>query len=326
MSDGGRQWVRLSARILLALVTTAALVLGTAWVALWVENRGTPSTSARGTGHDALWLGHAWVDGRKTQSDVDTLVTRLRTTGIRDILVHAGPFEPDGTLDPGRYPQGRWFVAAIHQALPGVRVQAWLGAHQIPAEPLPFLADVLDQGFDGIHYDFEPIADGDTDLLAMLRKTHDLTRQRHALLSVSAIHNEPWRGMTTALPAGFALWSEDYLHRVALEVDQVALMTYDTSLPTQATYAGYLRRATEAALRAVPADVALLIGVPAYHDQNFYHHKRAETVAAALHGIRLAMGDRPPGRDFGVALYVDFAATESDWAAYDTGWASLTIG
>lgn len=319
MSDGGKRWVRRSARVLLVLATALALTLGGMWTALWLESRGTPNSSARGTGHDALWLGHAWVDGRKGQSDVDGLVTRLRTTGIRELFVHTGPFETDGTLDPDRYPFGRWFTGAIHRALPGVRVQAWLGAHQIPADPLASIAHVLDQGFDGIHYDFEPIADGDPDLLSVLRKTRVLTGQRRAILSVSAIHNEPWPGLT-ALPAGFALWSEEYLRLVALEVDQVALMAYDTTLPTQATYAGYVRRATEAALRAVPADVALYIGIPAYHDQNLYHHRRAETVAAAVHGIRLAMGDRPLEREFGVALYVDFAATESDWAAYHDGW------
>lgn len=316
MSDGGKRWVRLSARILLALVMTAALVLGAMWTALFLESRDTPSASARGTGHDALWLGHAWVDGRKTQSDVDTLVSQLRTTGIRDLFVHTGPFDDDGTLNPGRYPQARWFVSAIHQALPGVRVQAWLGAHQIPADPLPSIAHVLEQGFDGIHYDFEPITDGNTDLLAVLHKTRPLTQERHALLSVSATHNEPWRGMATCL----RVWSEDYLHRIALEVDQVALMTYDTALPTQATYAGYLRRATQAALRAVPTEVSLLVGVPAYHDKAIYRSERAETVAAALHGIRLAIGDRPLARDFGVALYVDFAATETDWAAYHESW------
>lgn len=182
---------------------------------------------------------------------------------------------------------------------------------------------VLDQGFDGIHYDFEPIADGDTDHLAVLRKTRALTQQRRALLSVSAIHNEPWKGMAACmslLPGRLALWSGDYLRRVALEVDQVALMAYDTTLPTQATYAGYVRRATESALRAVPTDVALFIGVPAYHDRHILRLPGAETVAAALHGVRLALGDRPPPREFGVAMYVDFAATDSDWAAYHQDW------
>jgi hypothetical protein len=337
MTDRGKRWVRRSVKVLLALIGSAVLLVATSWVALWAEYSGTPSASARGTGYDAEWLGHAWVDGRKTQSDLDSLVAHLRTTGIRDLFVHTGPFNHDGTLDPGRRPQGRWFTSAIHKALPGVRVQAWLGAHPVPGEMnlglesthanlLASTAQVLDDGFDGVHYDFEPIVDGDTDLLAVLRKTHALTQQRRAVLSVSAIHNEPWKGMAACLaplPTSLTLWSGHYLHQVALEVDQVAVMAYDTTLPTQATYGGYVRRATEAALEAVPAHVALLIGIPAYHDENLYHHRRAETVAAALRGLRLALGDRPLHREFGVAMYVDFAATAGDWADYRNGWADL---
>jgi len=328
LSDRGKRWVRRSARVLLAVMLSAALLLGAAWTALWLEYQGKPSASARGTGHDALWLGHAWVDGRKNQSDVDALVERLHTTGIRELFVHTGPFNDDGTLDPGRLPQGRWFTRAIHQALPGVRVQAWLGAHAIPStfRVLASVAQVLDEGFDGIHYDFEPIADGDRGLLAVLRETRALTRQRRAVLSVSAIHNEPWQGMAaclSVLPASPALWSERYLREVALEVDQVALMAYDTTLLTQATYGGYVRRATEAALRAVPAEVALYIGIPAYHDHHALRNSKAETVGAALRGVRLAIGDRPLNREFGVAMYVDFAATDGDWASYHEGWAGL---
>jgi hypothetical protein len=69
--------------------------------------------------------------------------------------------------------------------------------------------------------------------------------------------------------------------------------------------------------------VALLIGLPAYHDaHNLGHSSSAETVAAALRGVRLALpAGTPADRAFGVALYVDFAATPSDWAAYFSAWA-----
>jgi hypothetical protein len=39
-------------------------------------------------------------------------------------------------------------------------------------------------------------------------------------------------------------------------------------------------------------------------------------MAAAIRGIRLATGDQPPDWEFGVAVYVDFTATEDDWAVY----------
>lgn len=319
----------------LALLLFAGLLAGGSCAVLVYEGRtGTPSAAARGTGQDALWLGHAWVDGRKRQPDLDALAARVRSTGIRDLFVHAGPLSDDGTLDRGLLPQVRWLTAAVHTALPGVRVQAWLGAHPVPGElrldrartraaVLASVDQVLDDGFDGVHFDFEPVVDGDRDLLLMLREAHVRTSSRHAVLSVSAIHTEPWPGLAaavTALPGRLALWSGGYLRQVAREVDQVAMMAYDTGLPVESGYAGYVRRLTAAALSDVPSGVALLIGVPAYHDQRWSHHRRAETVAAAVRGVRLALGEQPPHREFGVALYVDFAATADDWAAYERDW------
>ncbi|MGY1434531.1 hypothetical protein [Streptomyces reniochalinae] len=37
-------------------------------------------------------------------------------------------------------------------------------------------------------------------------------------------------------------------------------------------------------------------------------------------GAHEAARPATPGRRFGVALYVDFAATAEDWAAYRRGW------
>jgi hypothetical protein len=328
---------RLALSVALSVALVAGLVFQLAWAVvapLGYAANGTPGT-ARGTGHDALWLGHAWVDGRRSRADVDALADRLRGTGIKDLFVHSGPLRDDGSLDPAMRPRSRWVVAALHKALPGVRVQAWLGAHPTPAELhlweqgtrdhiITAVGQVLDEGFDGVHFDFEPVSDGDPDLLQILDEAHTYMRNRNAILSVSASHTEPATGMAaavTALPGRMVLWSPAYLQRVSLLVEQVAVMSYDTALPFGSAYTGYLRRATTDAIAAVAPETTLFMGVPAYHDENPLHHRRAETVANALHGIRLALGDSPPAdRTFGVALYVDFAATESDWTAYRTLW------
>jgi hypothetical protein len=52
------------------------------------------------------------------------------------------------------------------------------------------------------------------------------------------------------------------------------------------------------------------------------HHSSAETVAASLRGIRLALGSTPPSRPFGVSMYVDYGATGRDWADYRSDWAN----
>ncbi len=320
-----------------AAVGCLMLLAGTAWAVLNHAYSGEVDPRARSTGHDAEWLGHAWVDGRKTQRDVDALAAQLRGTGIHDLFVHAGPFSDDGTLDPGLRPGARWLIGAVRDALPGVRVQAWLGAHPVPgqldlaapasrAAILMSVVQVLDDGFDGVHFDFEPVCDGNTDLIALLRATRMLTSRRHAIVSISATHTEPWAGAARTLrmlTCNLTMWSTGYLHRVAVQVDQVALMAYDTALWTPASYGGYVRRITESALVAVPTNVGLFIGVPAYQAEQFIHHRRAESVAAALRGIRLGLGaGTPSGRDVGVAIYVDFTVTPADWATYRRDWAA----
>ncbi len=321
--------------VLVVALECVAVLVGAGWVALLVEDSGTPGTAAHGAGHDAEWLGHAWVDGRKQQSDVDALAAALRGTGIHDLFVHSGPFRDDGTLDPGLRPRARWLTGALHAALPGVRVQAWLGAHPVPghlhldspatrAHLLDAVGQVLYDGFDGVHYDLEPVEDNNGDLLTLLAATHRLTGARHAILSLSASLPAPLAGFAqaaAAMPGRLAVWSPGYLHRLATRVDQVAVMAYDSGLWTQDTYAGYVRRATAIALRTVPAGVALFIGVPAYHEDNLRHHDGVETISAALRGVRLALGAHPPARDFGVAVYVDFTATPADWASYQRDWA-----
>ncbi len=63
------------------------------------------------------------------------------------------------------------------------------------------------------------------------------------------------------------------------------------------------------------------MGRPAFHTDDIGHHASAETVAAAVRGARLALSREDARRErFGVALYVDFAATPGDWAAYHDGW------
>lgn len=293
---------------------------------LVAQSWGTPDPAAHGTGHDGEWLGHAWVDGRKTQHDVEVLAAAVRTTGIHDLFVHSGPFRDDGTLDPALVPEARWFVDAVHARLPGVRVQAWLGAHPVPgqlkresAALTRSVGQILDDGFDGVHLDFEPVRDGDPDLLAVLDAARAVTRQRHVLLSVSASYLAPVPGLAALasdLPTPLGVWSAGYLHEVARRVDQVAVMAYDTWLPTTALYTGYVRQLTATALDVTPGTVSLFVGVPAYHESNLRHHDGAETMAAALRGVRLGLGGHPSARTFGVAVYVDFTATPDDWARY----------
>jgi spore germination protein YaaH len=183
---------------------------------------------------------------------------------------------------------------------------------------------VLAAGYDGVHVDLEPLHSGDRHYLSLLDALHTLTRARHALLSVAAHQIDPlpafhslW-GTTTGHPKW---WSQAYFGQVARRVDQIAVMSYDTMQPLQSLYGGYVAQQTSLALEVTPETTGLLMGLPFYHENRFGHWAHAETVPAAVRGVRLGLSRTDADRvRFGVALYVDFAATEADWRAYRENW------
>ncbi|MET8770757.1 hypothetical protein [Streptomyces sp. NPDC004658] len=327
-------------RIAAALAALLLLPVLTAETALRLNYTGDPAPGTRTRHQDALWLGHAWVDGRKTDRDVQALARRLKGTGIRDLYVHAGPLEHDGTLPASAYPKARRLIAAVHRELPGVRVQAWLGDKLATESPdglrleraatraavVTSARRILAAGFEGTHFDLEPLHSGDRDYLSLLDDLRGLTHARGAVLSVAAHQIDPlpafhsfW-GTTTGHPKW---WSQAYFGQVARRVDQIAVMSYDTMQPLQSLYGGYVAQQTSLALEVTPESTDLLMGLPFYHENRFGHWAHAETVPAAVRGVRLGLSRTDADRArFGVALYVDFAATEADWRAYREDWAA----
>ncbi|MFE4751601.1 glycoside hydrolase family 18 protein [Streptomyces mirabilis] len=338
----GRGWrhprLRWPKRVVLALVLVSVLSLLAAGTALRINYAGDPAPGTQTRNRDALWMGHAWVDGRKKDADVKALAKRLRATGIRDLYVHAGPLEHDGTLPESAYPKARWLVEAVHRELPGVRVQAWLGdvlategevgmrleRAATRAAVVRSAGRILDAGFEGAHFDLEPLHSDDSNYLSLLDDLRRVTRAHDAQLSVAAHQIDPLPNLHSVFGAFTAhpkWWSQSFFGQVARRVDQIAVMSYDTALPLESLYGGYVAEQTSLALEVTPKSTDLLMGLPFYYEDNMDHHGSAETVAAAVRGTRLGLSRTDRTREhFGVALYVDFAAREKDWTAYEEGW------
>ncbi|WP_370120555.1 glycosyl hydrolase family 18 protein [Streptacidiphilus sp. MAP12-33] len=308
---------------------------------LWAAGAGREAPT-RTQGRDAVWLGHAWVDGRRSEADAVALLRRLGGAGtghgVRDLYVHVGPTREDGSLDPALAPRAAWVIATFHRLAPGVRVQAWLG--DVVASEGPYgldlarpttrdhlvaaSASLLALGFDGINLDTEPVHSGDAGYLALLDRLHALTCADGRVLSVAVPQTDPLpplRLLALALTGHPKWWSRDYLAAVAARVDQIDVMAYDSGMPLPSLFSGYLAQQTSLALATAPPTVDVLMGLPAYREDNLGHHADAETIPAALSGIRAGLAASPlHGRPFGVALYADFSASEADWTAYREGW------
>ncbi|MER7624922.1 hypothetical protein [Streptomyces sp. NPDC126503] len=324
---------------MLGLVSVLVVLPLSGALALRVNYAGDVREDARTRGKDAIWLGHAWVDGRRTDADLAAFAERVKGTGIRDLYVHAGPLDHDGTLRADRYPRARWLIDGVHRTMPGIRVQAWLGDILATEGPVGLRLEdprsraavvgstrqILDAGFDGVHFDLEPLHSDDAHYLSLLDDLGKLTRARRVPLSVAAHQIDPLPGAHSVLGVvsggSEKWWSQEFFGQVARRVDQIAVMSYDTWMPLEGMYGGYVTQQTSLALEVTPESTDLLMGLPFFHEDDLGHHESAETVAAAVRGTRLGLGRTDPGRErFGVALYVDFAAREEDWAAYRAGW------
>ncbi|HEY9370725.1 hypothetical protein [Streptomyces sp.] len=338
MQERVRSWWRRGRWVALALVLLLVVPPVGAYAALRVNYAGDLADGTKSRGKDAVWLGHAWVDGRKKDADLAAFAERIRGTGIRDLYVHAGPLEHDGTLPADRYPRAKWLIDAVHRTMPGIRVQAWLGdvlATEGPdglrlekagsrAAVVASTRQILDAGFDGVHFDLEPLHSDDANYLSLLDDLGTLTRARKAPLSVAAHQIDPLPALHSVvggLTGSEKWWSQEFFGQVARRVDQIAVMSYDTWMPLESMYGGYVAQQTALALEVTPEDTDLLMGLPFFHEDDLGHHESAETVSAAVRGTRLGLGRTDRDREnFGVALYVDFAAEEGDWEAYRRDW------
>ena len=260
------------------------------------------------------------------------LATRLRNTGIKDVYVHSGPFAMDGRLDPAKYPNAGNFVQLVAKELPRSGSSAWLGQKVdrdawTSTTRKPGRASwtawppIMTLGFDGIHYNFEPLDAATPTSSTCSTGPGSSTR----LLSTSTPQIEPFLLMRVAASAVVdhdKYWSPGYFQQVVARIDQVAVMTYDSGMPLQSLYGGHVVRQAALALDLVPETKSIFIGAPAYHDHGISWSDAAESVALAAQGAKLALSDHGRRERFGLALYVDFAATEQDWQEYSAQWLS----
>ena len=288
--------------------------------------------------HDrnAVWLEHRWLERDHPNGEMEALFATLAGRGIVYVYPHLIPFNGAGRLPEHSREQMRAFLSAARKVAPEMKVLPWVGGiragwrRQRPGTV--DLADLgqrqrivaecrglIDEGFDGIHLDVEPVDDGNDDFLALLRALQPALGPGR-VLSLSAIRPAPF-----ALPlAPNFVWSPAYYARVAAAADQIVIMAYDTALPTSALYRRYVAWSTSsvtAALARSHARARVLLGVPTYDDTGFMHRAAVENPENALLGVVAGLRGLGAGGTFeGVALYAEWTTDAKDWAVYERVW------
>jgi hypothetical protein len=285
---------------------------------------------------NAVWLEHRWLERPHAVAEMDALLAELSGHGVVYAFPHLIPFDASGRLPPHSREQLRAFLESARRVAPALRVLPWVGGlrrgYRRTLAGVLDLADLgqrqrivaecrglIDEGFDGVHVNVEPVDDGNVEFLALLRALRTAVGDAR-LLSVSAIRPGP----LTLPGARNFFWTLAYYERVASLVDQIAIMSYDTGLPTAGLYRRYVSWASAEVTRALASKhsrARVLLGVPTYDETGIMHRGGVETPENALLGVIAGLRGVGGGGTFeGVALYAEWTTDEAEWQSYERLW------
>lgn len=304
----------------------------------WLLYRYAPVSTAGPDTPNAVWAAHKWVGESHTEEVYDEYAELLVRHQISDVYFHAGPLTGEGLIPPEKFPNARLLLAAMRQRAPSIRLHAWVGqVERRGGGPLDIsdagtraniaqtADDLIELGFDGIHYNIEPIYSGDPNLLALLDETAPVTRERGKLLSMATDELAPLPGLeylARLFVRQAGLWRAGYYREMAARTDQLAVMMYDTAMPFDWLYGAIVAWETWRLWEIVGPDTTLFMGVPTYEDEHFGFHPAAENMASGLRGIGigLALDGPPAGPTFGAAVYAGWTTDDKEWAVWRRDW------
>lgn len=283
-------------------------------------------------GHNAVWLGHEWVGEQKSDGEIAALVKNFQAHDIDTIFVHAGPLKADGSIDPSTYEFAFEFVEKAQKLNSEIDYQAWLGQirskidlsdtavrHNITKQAV-ILAGLT--GFDGVHFDIEPVGDEDVDFIALLKETRAALPEDKKI-SVALAEFIP-RFLIRLFGGVYKFEnfnSEVNYKNVAEYADQIVVMAYDTGINKPWLYRWLVREQTIWLTNLLDSR-EVFVGIPAYDDEKESFNPVAENVENGLLGIISGLNNfRSEERSFGgVAIYPYWEIDDNEWGTYEKLW------
>lgn len=164
----------------------------------------------------------------------------------------------------------------------------------------------------------------DPHLIALLHELRNALGSDYTLSAASRRITAAQGQVAERLLARLA-WSGRYYRLVAEQVDEIALMTYDSGAPLPALYRWWTRVQVVRASQALAEEsVRLFIGVPTSEELTTSHIPKAENMLSGLLGVCDALCDPRTLVEAisGVAIYPYWETDGGEWATYEALWLS----
>lgn len=287
---------------------------------------------------NGVWMKHDWVGKVHSDEEYSGLCQLFIDNRITDAFFHVGPLNEKGQIEKDKYLYAQTLIEKMKSCNTDVNIQAWIGQievkgggilnvenEEVRSNVIATSSEFLQIGFDGIHYNIEPIYKGDKEIIDILKRTKDITSKDGKILSIAADELEPFRGsefLARILFERAGFWDRDYYMEITQYVDQIAVMTYDTALPTDWLYGSIVQWQTSNLLSIVDSDKTIFIGIPTYDDKSFGHNPSAENMESGVRSIKKGVEgiDQKKLKNFGVSIYAEWTTDQDEWEYYQNEW------
>lgn len=281
---------------------------------------------------NAVWISHKWAGKYHGRGEVQGLVNTLKSIGVNTVFVHVGPLEKDGTIPPDRYMYAIDFLEKARLIDQTINYQAWIGQirGKIGLSDKNVRKNVSElcmkltyfNEFDGIHFDIEPVWDGDYAFIQTLEECRAKIKDG-SKISVALAEFIPKSFIWLAGQfKEFKNYNTEINYRnVAKHADSIVVMTYDTSFKKSWIYKLFVKEETIRVTRLLK-DTEVFIGIPAYKKPNDAFDPLVENLENGLKGIISGLKNtRSRVSSFaGVAIYPFWELNQNDIKTYQKLW------
>ncbi len=315
-------------------ITSFGLIF-TIIVLVWIFIIGISSNqpgSFFNNGHNALWIGHKWADTQMSDVQIQSLVNDFKKHQIDTVFVHVGPLKKDGTIDPETYKYSVNFIDKARVFGEDIQYQAWLGQVRSKIDlgdpavrhNVANVSMIMTQmvGFDGVHFDIEPVWDGDLDFILTLKESKEMMPVGKKISVALAEY----------IPSSFIWFTQDIwplenynsevnYENVADYADQIVVMVYDLDIADDWKYQWLVQEETIRVTDLLP-NKEVFIAIPSYEEVKEGFNPKVENVKNGLIGIIKGLNNfRSNENSFaGVAIYPYWEIDKDEWVIYENLW------
>jgi hypothetical protein len=329
--------IRLSVNRTLFVIIGAVLVIGLV-VYFLGRLRNNPTESYP----NAIWIGTEWTYEQPSETEVQALAQRLRQSEIGTVYAWVSWLQADETWrGEANFPNVQTFVQQFRRAYPEAQLYGWVS---LPVEDsdIPYRLDdpairqkvaefssrvVNEFGFDGVFLNVEPVWNDDQNFLALLREVRNSVGID---TPIGTAVPPDWSPLGADIPVPAQIvpgtaWDKPYKQSVALLVNELALMTYNSGLGAPSDYETWMayQVATYAeAISELGEGTEIVIGIPTYDAEPPGHDPYVENVYTAIAGLKAGLTAAGENADFvrGVAIYADWTTDDAEWQAFQEAW------